>query len=284
MIAALRSASRPLPIQLAAFALLMILLLLFLGLYYRASTHDDIAVVSAGGTAGTTVLMQKLEGLDVDYRLRKDGTILIDSADKPLLVQAGVAFSASREKPRLLVQTLLALLALLSGLLAIAVGRGVVRQLKSIRNTVEIPEQMPAKEVEYPHPRQETAPRTAANAEARIAAKLFETEHPQTVAIYLLTLEADAAAPAMEAMPPALRIQVWKRMAHSGACDAALRGRVTELFAAKMKRLRRQLRPPEVTDKMVAIFRLLSPETRNELLSMLRREETADEIVALLQA
>jgi len=122
------------------------------------------------------------------------------------------------------------------------------------------------------------------NTVAGNAVKLFESEHPQTVAVYLLGLDASEAASDLEAMPGRLRERVWKRMACSGECDPVLRRRVVELFIAKRKRLQRQLRPSEVTEKMTAIFRQLSADTRSELLGILRREDTGDEIIALLEA
>ena len=281
--AATRLLSRPLPRQLVLLAFLVAAILLFLGLAYRTFVHVDVAVAPGGGLSATAGLMQQLDSLDVDYRLRKDGTILVDNTDAALLVQAGVPVAETRQEPHRLTTALLLFSMLVSGIAAVYVGLGVFRQLAGMRRVREAPAEATPEHTEATAVRG-TLPRAAANPEARLAAKLFEAEHPQTVAIYLLGLAPEAAAAALEAMPVPQRERVWKRMTSSGECDARLRRRVAELFATKMKRLRRQQRPAEATAKMVSIFRQLSPETRRELLAMLRREDAGDEIIALLEA
>ena len=273
---AMRLLSRPLPRQLALLTLLIAVLLLCLGLAYRTFAHADVAVT--GDPAATVELMQQLDGLDVDYRLRKDGTLLVDDTDAALLQQAGVPFSEIRKAPQKLAEALSLLSVLFSGAAAFYVAAGLLRRVKSARRTAEtIPSETTVRTGEAPR-------RFVRDPGTVIAARLFEAEHPQTVAVYLLGMPPEEAAGALEAMPAPQRERVWKRMASSGECDAALRGRVAELFSAKMKRLRRQIRPAETTAKMVSIFRLLSAETRGELLALLRRESADDAIIALLEA
>ena len=273
---AMRLLSRPLPRQFVLLALLIAVLLLCLGLAYRTFAHADVAVT--GDPAATVELMQQLDGLDVDYRLRKDGTLLVDDTDAALLQQAGVPFSEIRKEPQKLAGTLSLLSVLFSGAAAFYVAVGLLRRVKSARRAAEtIPSETTVRTGETPRCR---VPDPAAG----IAARLFEAEHPQTVAVYLLGMPPEEAAGALEAMPAPQRERVWKRMASSGECDAALRRRVAELFSVKMKRLRRQIRPAETTVKMVSIFRLLSAETRGELLALLRRESADDAIIALLEA
>ncbi|MEJ2500802.1 MAG: hypothetical protein P8Y65_06720, partial [Campylobacterales bacterium] len=78
--------------------------------------------------------------------------------------------------------------------------------------------------------------------------------------------------------------RVWERMALSGECDGRLRERVAELFDEKSQRLQKRMRPAEVTEKMTAIFRRLSPRTRDDLLSRMRREHTDTAMLAMLEA
>jgi hypothetical protein len=63
-----------------------------------------------------------------------------------------------------------------------------------------------------------------------------------------------------------------------------LRERVAELFEEKSQRLQKRMRPAEVTEKMTAIFRRLSPRTRDDLLSRMRREHTDAAMLAMLEA
>lgn len=280
---AMRLLSRPLPLQVALLLLLIAVLLLCLGLTYRMFVHADVAV-TGGSPAETVGLMQQLDGLDVDYRLRKDGTLLVDDTDAPLLLQAGISVSETRQEPQRLRGALLLLALLASGFAALYVGAGLFRRLKGMPDAGEtapaVPAHVRAEDAALP----ETPPRLAPDPATGIAARLFEAEHPQTIAVYLLGLPPEKAAEALEAMSVPQRERVWKRMASSGECDAALRRRVAELFAAKMKRLRRQTRSPEATTKMVSIYRLLSDETRRELLALLRRQNAHDPIIALLEA
>jgi hypothetical protein len=284
--AAERFVSRPLSRQAMLLAFWTVLFLLSLGLLYRALVHVDVAVVPRGDPSSAVALMQQLDGLDVDYRLRKDGTILVDSTEASLLMQTGIPFADARSEPPWLSTVFPIALMLLSGIAALYAGRGIFRRPQKTRrvrataangtdDTVTTPARASAAS-EPPVPNA-AAPET-------MTARLLEAEHPQTIAVYLLGLPSEAAAAALEAVSAPLREQVWMRMASSGECDPALRRRIAELFSAKMQQLRRRLRPAEVTAKMVAIFRRLSPETRRELLTMLRREDAGDEIIALLEA
>ena len=276
-----RILSRTLPKRFALLTFLLITTLLFFGLAYRAFVHVDVAVSAGSDAAAAVGLMQQLDSLDVDYRLRKDGTILVDDADSALLAEAGVPVTETTPAPNYLRIAGLMLALLLSGMAAITVAMQLFRQIAGRRQRCETPPETVAEEAE---PAPVRAPAETLRPEAAETVKLFESEHPQTVAVYLLGLNPEKAAEALEAMPQLQRERVWKRMASSGECDPLLRRKVAELFSAKMKRLRKRLRPAETTAKMVSIFRLLSHETRMELLSMLRREDAGDEIIAILEA
>jgi len=284
MDAAKRFASFCPPRRFAALVLLTGLFLVSLGLFYRSLLQTDIIVTPANGTEGAASLMQQLDNLDVDYRLRRDGTLQIDSVDADMLVQAGMPDAGTKRESDRVTQATSAAFTLFFGILALIYWRKTIRRQKRsvrvIQHTASPSTETPVHS-EIP---EHTPVQPIVESGARYSAKLFESEHPQTVAVYLLGLDASEAASDLEAMPERLRERVWKRMACSGDCDPVLRRRVAELFMAKRKRLQRQLRPSEVTEKMTAIFRRLSAETRSELLSVLRREDAGDEIIALLEA
>lgn len=275
---AVRFASRPFSKPLALFVLLVAVSLLLLGMLYRSFSHVDVVVASIDDPAGTAQLMQRLESFDADYRVQKDGSILVDGGDMARLIRQGVTFSDVRMQTHRFAQGAMLLL-----LLATAVSMLYVWQTYVIRSGRQDETDTDADENEHISVHVQE-PEPAEPEKSRTISKLFEAEHPQTVAVYLLTLGTDAAAEALEAMQASLRGRVWERMALSGECDGALREKVAELFEQKSHRLQKRMRPAEVTEKMLGIYRRLSPATKADLLALMRRAHSDDGMLVLLEA
>ena len=275
---AVRFASRPLSKPLALFVLLAVVFFLLLGMLYRSFSHVDVVVASIDDPAGTAQLMQRLEAFDADYRVQQDGSILVDGGDIARLIRQGVTFSDVRMQTHRFAQGAMLLL-----LLATAVSMLYIWLIHVIRTGGRDAGEKDAEENGH-RPSGEPEEGPAGHEKSRTPSKLFEAEHPQTVAVYLLSLGTDAAAEALEVMHSPLRAHVWERMALSGECDGALREKVSELFELKSHRLKKRMRPAEVTEKMVGIYRRLSPATRADLLARMRREHSGDGIIVLLEA
>jgi hypothetical protein len=284
MDAAVRFSSRSFPVRVALFAFLIAAFFIFLGLFSRAFIHYDVAIASINDPTGTARLMQELERLDADYRIRKDGSILIDNADTQRLRHEGIVFADVPVGLYRLPQILTALLSAVTAILIFFVGRNIAAQLKKA-NAKPFASATIHTDTGFSTSRGEASESLSPDrGKVRMQSRLFEAEHPQTLAVYMLGLETEEAAFAMQTMPPLLRDEIWKRMLGSGECTAVLRRKISGLFDEKMKRLRKQSRPDEVTDKMVAIFRQLSPQTRNELLAVSRGKDAEDVLIALLEA
>lgn len=268
-----------LPKTAVLLSLLLLCFLLLSGMLYRSLMHMEMAIGSIADPAMTGRLIERLELLDADYRVRKDGRILVDEGDAARLQRQGLALGEVRPQPDRRAQALLILLLLATAGAVASVARRVARLLQPSN---------PAPAVTEPHAGTPTAPQLPVTApEAPFPAetqRLYEGEHPQTVAVYLLTLATAEAAAAMEAMEVQQRDRVWERMACSGECDEGLRRRLSELFARKMKALQKRVRPAETTEKMVAIYRRLTPQTREALLAALRRGHPKERIIRLLEA
>ena len=97
-----------------------------LGMLYRSFWHVDIIVGSINDPAGTAQLMRELEALDIDYRVQKDGTVVIDGNERSGLLESGIAPQSFRVQPHLLEQTLLVVLLSLSLLSALYTGRKIM--------------------------------------------------------------------------------------------------------------------------------------------------------------
>jgi len=268
-----------LPKTAVLFAAFLLLSLLLFGMLYRSFTHTDIAIGSIADPLGTARLIERLELLDADYRVQKDGSILVDESDAARLERQGLALGEARPQPDRPVQGVLLLLLLAAGTLLLSAGRRAAALLRPLHPVPAVEKRAPEAS---PFPERPVAAPKAKSTSA--AARLFEGEHPQTVAVYLLGLATAEAAAAMEAMEPERREQVWERMAFSGACDEGLQLKVSELFARKAQQLQKRLRPAETTAKMLAIYRRLSPRTRETLLRALRRGHPEEEIIMLLEA
>ncbi|WP_345972382.1 hypothetical protein [Sulfurimonas diazotrophicus] len=268
-----------LPKTAVLFALLLCGSLLIGGMLYRTFIHTEIAIGSIADPVGTARLIERLELLDADYRVQKDGSILVDESDAARLQRQGLSLGEARPQPDRAAQGgMLLLLFLTAGALALVSRRLAVL----LRDSIATPMAAAADTETRPAP-EPSAPVPTARA-AFGAARLFEGEHPQTVAVYLLGLATAEAAAAMEAMGAHERDRVWERMAFSGSCDEGLRMRVAELFAAKAKALQKRVRPAETTVKMLAIYRSLSPGTRTALLNALRRGHPHEGLITLLEA
>ena len=284
MDAARRDASPFPPLRhFASTAVFAALFLLCIGFLYRAVSRTEVVVVPPDGPAGAAVVMQQLDRLDADYRLRKDGRIAVDGADAALLMQGGFPVADEEGDFDTGRKALLLLPVLLFGFLTAFSAR---RAFQKYRDRSSSLRWQPAETSGPPEAASAETPSAlqAAAGNVRSAPVLFEGEHSQAVAVYLLGSETAAAAAALEAMPLQQRGEVWRRMACSGACDPALGRKVAELFEAKRQKLQRRRRPPEAAAKMAAILRRLSPETRAGLTALLRRQEDGDEIIALLEA
>jgi len=273
--------SRSLTVRLGLFALLFAAFLLLLGMLYRSVSQNEVAVASMDDSAETARLIQQLESLDADYRIRKDGTVLVDGSDAARLAEAGVSFEETRVQKQWEAQGILLVLLIVSAMLSFYVARGIFAVLRPPCAEAAPEEASGPKQTHIAAEPQKHSP---SSPEDLLSARLFEGEHPQTVAVYLLGQSAEAAASAMQALPHALRERVWERMAMSAECDLALRERVAALFAEKTDRLKRRMRPEETTRKIVAIFRRFPPAVRAELLSVLRRTHSEDALVGLLEA
>ncbi|MHC3995152.1 hypothetical protein ACXWTF_10015 [Thiomicrolovo sp. ZZH C-3] len=269
----------PLPKTALLSALLLGSFLLLAGMLYRTLVHTDIAIGSIADPVGTGRLIERLELLDADYRVQKDGSILVNEHDAARLQRQGLPLGQARPQPDRAAQGgLILLLLATSGALALA-----LRRLAALLRSMQ-PRPSAARPVDEtpPVPTSSEIP-SAADADP-VTARLFEGEHPQTVAVYLLGLATADAAAAMESMAAQARDRVWERMAFSGSCDEGLRTRVAELFAVKAKALHKRVRPAETTAKMLAIYRRLSPATRSALLNALRRGHPDEGLIRLLEA
>ncbi len=233
-----------------------------------------MAIGSINDPDGRAQLIEQMELFDADYRVQKDGSILVDASDAARLERQGLFLGEARSQPDRLTQGVLLLLLLTTAGTFLYAMRRFVLLLSRVRDAAE-------KETEK-ETMQERSDETAAVGSVSADRGLFDGEHPQTVAVYLLGLETAEAAAAMEAMEVRRREAVWERMAFSGRCDEGLRTLVSELFALKAQQL--QQRPAETTEKMIAIYRRLSPPTREALLAALRRGHPKEQLITLLEA
>jgi len=258
------------------FALLIFIFFLILGMLYRAFSQVDLVIDPVDDPAGTALLVERLERLDADYRIRDDGTVLIDGGDAARLMQAGLLLTAVRMEHHRTAQAVLLLFLLGTGSLLALLWRRLASAAATATGTSEL-------SAAQGHGRDAETPGAAEEDATPPVPALFTGEHPQAVAVCLLAMEAEQAAAALETMEASQRARVWERMARSGACDTVLRARVADLFARKQARLERLGRSAEATEKIRAVFRRLSPETKRVLLATLRRYPEA-RLVTLLEA
>lgn len=103
-------------------------------------------------------------------------------------------------------------------------------------------------------------------------ALLLREEHPQVVAVYLLSLPAERSAAVLDLLTPATRDDVWRRMATMGSCDEALREAVAALFDAKAA----EYAPGSGSafEKAAAVFERFSPGVRREMFRSMAMDDT----------
>lgn len=267
------AAAHPLFKPLAMLFILFSVFILAAVLLLRSFWYYDVAVASLD-TSGK--ILQQLERLDVPYRVCKDGKVVVPNTEIDRLQRAAIPLddlhSVSSWRYRLLLIGLLSVV----GIALFFAGRRLVAVYREL--FVRTPPEAEIVKDETPKPISQQRARPS----QRSGYRLFEGEHPQTIAVYLLGLAAAEAADALETMPEARREAVWERMAFGGACDKGLQACVHALYVRKAEALRKRTRPGEVTEKMAAIFRRLPSMTQEKLLIALRREDEA--FAALLEA
>ncbi|MEJ2468698.1 MAG: hypothetical protein P8Y51_06455, partial [Campylobacterales bacterium] len=170
---AARFSSRSLNRFLAFFVLLTALFFLLLGMLYRSFSHVDVVIASIDDPAGTVQIMERLEAFDADYRVQKDGSILVDGGDVTRLMAQGVAFPDVRMETHRLAQAGLVLLLLVNAALMMYLWQGhfVKAGLYDAEHTNTDEAERAASEEE---------PAQTGPAKGAVASTLFEAEHPQT--------------------------------------------------------------------------------------------------------
>jgi flagellar biosynthesis/type III secretory pathway M-ring protein FliF/YscJ len=248
-------------------------------LFFRTFWHYEIELTTLRDASGSA-LLQKLDVLDVDYRIDSDGRVKVSSRDEVRLSEAGLLPHITNTLSSSFIQVVLLLLLSLLAVLIVIKGRTVFTILKAGAASAT------REQVQESLPEAKTVLASKSAKQRKVPAvewrELLEEEHPQSVALYLLGLEADEAAEALEALPEAMRDAVWERMAFSRACDPALEQSLQSLFEYKREMRKRRQRPEERTEKMVSIYRLLCAETRQAFLSALRNVDPNDPLIAFL--
>lgn len=276
-----RLSSRTLNTQLAVMALLFAAFFLLLAMLYRSFVQYNVAIASIDDPVGTAGLMQMLERYDADYRVRKDGSVIVARRDAERLAAEGLSVPEARAESQWGMRTLLLFLMAVVVTFIVVLGKKYLYAFEQRRPDGETPDTYPESSFEEASAVQPVKNVLLEHARTRFTSRLFEGEHPQTLAVYLLGLDTDEAASSLETMVLEQRNRVWERMLFSGKCDDALRSRVAALYAGKLKRIETQMRSPETTEKLVAIYRRLPSEIREALLATLRRGE-ADRLTVTL--
>lgn len=275
------AAARPLFKQLLMLFVLLSVFTLAAALLARSFRHYDVAVASLDESAKSGMLLQQLDRLDVQYHVRKDGRVLVPSTEMDRLQRADVQMDDVRSAPPRVYQLLLILLLAGVALALFFAGRKSITVIRELfAPGAEVAGDEISKGISENSVPLQAMPSQAQHGKHRP----FVGEHPQTVAVYLLGMAAAEAAEALETMSDAQREAVWERMAFSGACEKSLQAYVHRLYVRKAEAMRKRTRPPEVTEKMAAIFRRLPILTQEMLLGALRRGDADDAFVALLEA
>lgn len=279
-----RLTSRPLREQ-ALFSLFFFLLMLFMtALLYQSLSNYDVEIASAETSKGRLAgLMQRLDQYNAEYEVRPGNRIVVDNHEARRLMDAGMTLPSFTLQLDRAVQIFLSAVLLLSILLFYFSVRSLFWRLK--QELIPVPAATVLQE--------ETAAEGGTEVEAvskdsgqetTLSAMLFEGEHPQVIAVYLLDLDPQVSAQHLESMPQGQQVSVWERMAQSGACKPQLRTIVAGLFERKAKQLRAKLRPAENMEKLVAIYRHLSQPVRMALLQTLLSGRMDDPLMQILKA
>lgn len=264
---------------LAVFAIGMLLL------FQSMQQHE--VIVGTLGDSSVASLLQRLEQLDINYRIGTDGAVKADARDRERLAEAGVIPTDANLLPLRLYQAALLILLLLFAALIFTNAKRVFILLK--QGAAVTHHLTMAEGDEAASEPDAEAMRTATPARRIVTREnawrgVFENEHPQVIAIYLLGLNPEEAATAMEALDASMRDAVWERMVLSRACDPEIENMVNALVSQKREAVQMRIRPAERTEKIAAIYRLLSNDTRKAFLVALRKANPDDPLVAVLEA
>lgn len=253
-------------------------------LLFQSLQQHDIIVGTLETSSGVS-LLQRLEQLDIDYRIGRDGSVKADNRYRERLAEAGVIPTDDNLLPLRLYQAVLLMVLLLLAVLMVVKARRVVvllRQGEAGRDDSTISEVHEAVLESDTKAIRTATPVQMIGIHENEWRVVLENEHPQVIAIYLLGLPSKEAAEAMEALDVPLRDAVWERMAFSGECDSELENAVQVLVSQKREAMQIRKRPAERTEKMASIYRLLSNDTRQAFLAALRKANPDDPLLELL--
>ncbi len=272
------------PLGWLAISLVAFMLCSFL--FIQSFWQYEIDVAKLKKPDDSTLLLQRLDSLDIDYRIGKDGTVKVSSYDRERLKEAGVEPIGGMSSPSYFYQAVLLVVLILLAVVVMVMGRTVYALLKQGVFGIWGPE-VAEDDVTFiktvSEGKRDHGPSESSQIPKSEWQGLLEDEHPQSIAIYLLGLDSEAAAEALEVLSEDIRDAVWERMALSGACTPELENALQMLYSRKRKALQRRSRPAERTEKMAAIFKLLSADTRRLCITALKKANPEDPLIGLLE-